>query len=111
MRSFSFSSVTFSYRGNASALIEACFKSSSPRYLKTYMEGVNKLDYQEKPSYDRLKKIFSDHLGQCDPMQTLEWLPQVSTHKVNQPPIMVIACVCECGGGWVCAHTCVGVNG
>ena len=49
-----------------------------------YMSVFYRLDYSERPLYENLgKKCFSDQLGLCDPIKTLEWLSSTG------PPIKV----------------------
>lgn len=83
----------FSYKEDASGLVRDCFKSSCPRYLVAYMKAVYKLDYTEEPSYEQLKKLFSDHLGKCDPTKTLEWVYTPASSRTS--PRKVCICVWE----------------
>ena len=70
----SFFSFLFSYQRDASRLVKNCFQGIAPGYLMDYMSAIYRLDYSERPAYETLRKIFSDQLGCCDPIKTLEWL-------------------------------------
>ena len=64
----------FSYHRDVPRLVKNCFQSNAPGYLVDNMSGTHRLDYSERPVYETLRKIFSDQLGCCDPIKTLEWL-------------------------------------
>ena len=72
-----------SYHGDVSRLVKDCFHDIAPGYLVAYMSAIYQLDYSERPLYEKLKDIFSDQLGLCDPIKTLEWLSS------SGPPIKV----------------------
>jgi len=52
------------YMGNIKELMSKCFTGDFPGKLKEYMELVNKLDYTEKPDYEKVRKIFEAGLKQ-----------------------------------------------
>lgn len=82
------------YHGDAGRLIEACFArgDSYPPCLKTYMEMVYQLGYQDKPHYSKMKELFNKQLKALgchgDGRDSLDW---ISSSKVSCAILAVVS--------------------
>ena len=64
-------------------LMSACFEHQAvPRCLEQYMTCVYRLDYEEKPDYNRLRELFREEMrkkGWKNDGKGLDWLSGSST--------------------------------
>lgn len=54
------------YMGNMKEFMSKCFTGeNSPDTMREYMEIINKIGYDEKPDYDKIRKLFKAGLKKC----------------------------------------------